>query len=105
MRKRWTEHRPAARRRRLPLRRSEKKMARETRARRAHATPDGARRSFPHPGRRESRPKPLGDRDGENTPFIDALFDFPEACRRNELVHFALGAAAHDPRLSLPMAG
>ena len=48
---------------------------------------------------------PLGERHGEDAPFVDALLDLAEARRGDELVHLGLGAPAHDPGLALPMAG
>src|SRR5262245_39984297 len=49
--------------------------------------------------------EPLGERNGEDTPFVDALLDFVEARGSHELVDLGLGAASHDPRLPLAMAG
>ena len=47
----------------------------------------------------------LGDRHRKDAPLVDALLDFPKSRGKHELIHFCLGAAAHDPRLTLSMAG
>ena len=44
---------------------------------------------------------PLGQRDGEDAPLVDALLDLAEAGGRDELVHLGLRAPAHDPGLAL----
>ncbi len=48
---------------------------------------------------------PLGQRHGEDAPLVDALLDLAEACRLDQLVYLALRAAAHDPGLTLTVAG
>src|SRR4051812_27936492 len=52
-----------------------------------------------------SRRGPLRERHRENSRFADALFDFAEPCRLDQLIHLGLGAAAHDPCLALAVTG
>src|SRR5437868_8412584 len=49
--------------------------------------------------------EPLGERDRENAPFVDALLDLMEAGGGHELVELGLGTPPHDPWLPLAMAG